>query len=83
MFQSLEHCREPALAVSNAVSLLKPNGLLVIDVPNMDCVGFKKYGPVWWHTDAGRHLQFLTKASLTMLLVQARAKPLSGNMKGS
>ena len=41
MFQSLEHCREPALAISNAVSLLNPDGLLVIEVPNMDCLGFR------------------------------------------
>ena len=74
MFQSLEHCRDPGLAVSNAVSLLKPDGLLVIDVPNMNCIGFKKYGPVWWHTDAGRHLHFFTKASLTKLLAGAGAK---------
>jgi 2-polyprenyl-3-methyl-5-hydroxy-6-metoxy-1,4-benzoquinol methylase len=82
MFQCLEHCRDPALAVSNAVSLLNPNALLVIDVPNMDCLGFKKYGPVWWHTDAGRHLQFLTKASLTKLLVRAGAKPLKWEYQG-
>lgn len=82
MFQSLEHCREPALAVSNAVSLLKPNGLLVIDVPNMDCIGFKKYGPTWWHTDAGRHLQFLTKASLTKLLIRTGAKPVKWEYQG-
>ena len=68
MFQSLEHCRKPALAITNVSSLLSDKGLLVIDVPNMECIGFDKYGPAWWHTDAGRHLQFFTRSSLATLL---------------
>ena len=82
MFHSLEHCREPALAISNAVSLLKPDGLIVIEVPNMDCTGFKKYGPVWWHVDAGRHLHFFTKASLTKLLARIGMEPLKWEFQG-
>lgn len=82
MFHSLEHCLEPGIAVANAVSLLKPDGLLVIEVPNMDCVGFKTYGPVWWHTDAGRHLHFFTKTSLTRLLIRVGAKPVRWEFQG-
>jgi SAM-dependent methyltransferase len=82
MFHCLPCCREPALAVSNAVSLLKPDGLLVIEVSNMDCLGFRKYGPVWWHTDAGRNLQFFTKASLIKLLLRAGAKPVKWEYRG-
>ena len=82
MFHSLEHCRDPALAVANAASLLKPNGLLVIEVPNMECRGFEKYGPVWWHTDAGRHLQFLTKGSLSKLIALVGLEPIKWEYMG-
>ena len=82
MFQSLEHCRDPALAVRNAVSALDHDGLLVIDVPNMACIGFEKYGPVWWHTDAGRHLQFFTRSSLGSLLEQCGATPIRWEYQG-
>jgi SAM-dependent methyltransferase len=67
MFQSLEHCRDPERAVANAKALLKKDGLLVIDVPNMECLGFKLYRQVWWHTDAGRHLAFFSTRSLIKL----------------
>ena len=76
LFQSLEHCRSPALAIRNAVSLLEPNGLLVVDVPNMGCIGFDNYGASWWHADAGRHLQFFSKTSLDALLRLCGAIPI-------
>jgi 2-polyprenyl-3-methyl-5-hydroxy-6-metoxy-1,4-benzoquinol methylase len=67
MLQSLEHCRDPKEAVSNASMLLNEAGLLVLDVPNIDCLGARMYRQTWWHTDAGRHLQFFTPFSLTRL----------------
>jgi SAM-dependent methyltransferase len=82
MFQSLEHCRAPARAVENALSLLDQNGLLVIDVPNMGCIGFEKYGAAWWHTDAGRHLQFFTMASLEALLRRCGATAIKWEFTG-
>jgi SAM-dependent methyltransferase len=68
MFQSLEHCRQPLLAVQNLRSILNRGGIVAIDVPNMACWGFEKYGAAWWHADAGRHLQFFTQKSLDALL---------------
>jgi 2-polyprenyl-3-methyl-5-hydroxy-6-metoxy-1,4-benzoquinol methylase len=43
MFHSLEHCRDVALSLRNARDLLKPGGLCIIEVPNMECLGFQKY----------------------------------------
>jgi SAM-dependent methyltransferase len=68
MFQSLEHCREPLLAVRNLKSIVKPGGLVVIEVPNMDCLGARLYQQAWYHTDAGRHLHFFSAWSLAELL---------------
>ncbi len=82
MFQSLEHCRRPSLAIANVSTLLSDDGLLVIDVPNMECVGFDKYGPAWWHTDAGRHLQFFTRSSLSALLAEHGLTPVKWEFQG-
>lgn len=71
MFQSLEHCRDPMKALSNARRLVRPGGLLVVDVPNMDCLSARIYRQAWWHTDAGRHLQFFTPKSLAHCCAQA------------
>jgi ubiquinone/menaquinone biosynthesis C-methylase UbiE len=68
MFHSLEHVRSVSQSFSNARRLLKPGGLLVVEVPNMECVGFETYLEVWFHTDAGRHLQFFTRKSLENFL---------------
>jgi hypothetical protein len=70
------------MALSNALSLLKPDGLLIVDVPNMECLGFKKYGQCWYHTDAGRHLQFFTQKSLAFLLEHVGAAPLKWEFEG-
>jgi 2-polyprenyl-3-methyl-5-hydroxy-6-metoxy-1,4-benzoquinol methylase len=82
MFQSLEHCRDPAVAIRNALSLLKARGLLIVDVPNMECLGFERYGQAWFHTDAGRHLQFFTKKSLDILLSAEGARPMRWEFQG-
>lgn len=82
LFHSLEHCHNPGLALSNAVSLLKQDGLLVLDVPNLDSPGFRKYRQVWWHTDAGRHLHFFTQRSLEKLLSKAGVRPVKWEFCG-
>lgn len=82
MLHCLPCCRAPALALSNALSLLKVDGFLVVEVSNMDCLGFLKYGPAWWHTDAGRNLHFFTKASLTTLLERVGATPIKWEYRG-
>jgi 2-polyprenyl-3-methyl-5-hydroxy-6-metoxy-1,4-benzoquinol methylase len=76
MFSSLEHCRDPALALRNVRSLVKRGGVLVIDVPNIQCLGFKLYRQAWWHTDAGRHLAFFTARSLQDMVSLAGFRPI-------
>jgi 2-polyprenyl-3-methyl-5-hydroxy-6-metoxy-1,4-benzoquinol methylase len=76
MFQSLEHCSDPERTLSNAARLLKANGLFVVDVPNIDCLGFRLYRHAWSHTDAGRHLHFFTPKSLMSFCKRARLEPI-------
>lgn len=71
MVQSLEHARDPLAAVRNCAGLLKPGGVLWIEVPNHQSVGFALRGPVWFHTDAGRHTHFFSRSSLEVAVRQA------------
>ena len=68
MSHVLEHCIDPAKAVSNAASLLASDSTLVIEVPNNAALGFRWLGPRWPWTDIPRHLSFFTDRSLSLLL---------------
>lgn len=70
MIQSLEHTRDPCTALSNGAARLKPGGLLIAEVPNHGCVSFRQRGAAWYHTDAGRHIQFFSARSLAQLMEQ-------------
>ena len=63
----LEHCLDPAEAMRNAVSLLRPGGKIIAEVPNNDCLGARHFGPFWFWLDVPRHLNFFTRQSLTDL----------------
>lgn len=64
MVQLLEHTRDPIQSLARCASLLKPGGVLWIDVPNCGSAGFADRGSVWFHTDAGRHMHFFSAESL-------------------
>ena len=57
-------------AIRNCTSVLKPGGIL-IEVPNHEAYGFSQRGPVWFHTDAGRHIHFFSGVSLRQALSDA------------
>jgi len=82
MFHSLEHCRDPSAAVASAKSIMAPNGILVIEVPNMESIGFQTYAQCWWHTDAGRHLHFLTQRSVELLIRKQGLEPIKCEFQG-
>lgn len=54
-WHSLEHFADPIAALDRARRLLKPGGLLVIAVPNMDSAQARISGPQWFHLDVPRH----------------------------
>lgn len=64
MLHTLEHCLNIDLALRNALSLLKPDGLLVVETPNLSAAACRVYGPCWLHIDAPRHINFFTAHSL-------------------
>ena len=56
MFHVLEHLYDPASYLQAAHSLLRPNGRLVIQVPNAACWQFLLFGESWNGIDVPRHL---------------------------
>jgi 2-polyprenyl-3-methyl-5-hydroxy-6-metoxy-1,4-benzoquinol methylase len=65
--QVLEHCLDSVAAFRNAAALLTVGGRLIIEVPNAGCTAGIRSGTVWYHCDAGRHVNFFTATSLRRL----------------
>jgi SAM-dependent methyltransferase len=71
MSHMLEHCLEPAIVLRNAHRVLRRNGILVVEVPNNEVLGFSRFRALWPWTDVPRHLHFFTPKSLHRLLEAA------------
>ena len=48
--------------------ILKPNGVLVLEVPNFDSIERRFFGKYWIHLDAPRHLRYFTPGTLQKIL---------------
>lgn len=70
-FEVIEHERDPLLTLKTIRDLLKPNGLLVVSVPNSNSFSSKIMGKHWFGYRHKEHLFHFTKDSLNMLLQQA------------
>ena len=64
----LEHTISPSVALANARSLLKDDGVLIIEVPNNEALGFKLFAQFWPWTDVPRHIHYFTRSSLRKLV---------------
>ncbi len=56
MFHVLEHLYDPASYLDAARELLRPDGRLIIQVPNAACWQFLLFGERWNGVDVPRHL---------------------------
>ena len=64
----LEHVRSPRAYLQQARKLLKPDGTLIIAVPNYNSLSRRVFGAYWMHADLPRHLFHFTPSTLTRLL---------------
>ena len=70
----IEHLVSPAAAIRSAASLLKPGGLMFVEVPNNESKLAKQSGATWEHLDAPRHINFFCERSMHELMKSAGMK---------
>jgi 2-polyprenyl-3-methyl-5-hydroxy-6-metoxy-1,4-benzoquinol methylase len=63
--QVLEHLIDPVGALQRAATLLKPGGLVFLEVPNNQSAVAQQSGLAWQHMDVPRHVNFFTTDTLT------------------
>jgi 2-polyprenyl-3-methyl-5-hydroxy-6-metoxy-1,4-benzoquinol methylase len=68
MWHVLEHMLDPAAALIRARSLLQPNGLLFVELPNWNSVGRTVRGVNWSALTPPEHINFFTPRSLRLLV---------------
>ncbi len=67
-WHSLEHLRQPVLALRHAADLVVPGGVLVVAVPNATSLQARVFGDRWLALDLPRHLVHISpKALLSQL----------------
>ncbi len=67
----LEHVPSPRAYLAKALSLLKPDGLVLIAVPNYGSLSRRLFGKYWVHLDAPRHLYQFTPRTLSLTVAKA------------
>jgi len=71
MFHVLEHLPDPAKGIEYAASLLKPDGSLIVQVPNVASFQAAVFGLRWYGLDVPRHIVNFTPRALRLLLDRA------------
>jgi len=66
----IEHVHDPKSALRQSFRLLKPNGKLYLETPNIESVGHKEFGENWRALEPPRHLTIFSWAALENFLAQ-------------
>jgi SAM-dependent methyltransferase len=64
----LEHLENPAETLHQVSKLLRPGGMLIIEVPNLSSLQSRVFGKHWLHLDLERHLFHFSAGGLSKLL---------------
>lgn len=75
MFHLLEHLYDPPAFLEAARRLLKPEGRLVLQVPNASCWQFLLFGERWNGLDVPRHLFDFKQSDIEALLEECGFEP--------
>lgn len=68
MIHMLEHVQDPGAVLREAARILKPAGVLKIEIPNFHSISRMIFGNNWKRLDAPRHLYHFTPHTLRLLL---------------
>lgn len=71
MWDVLEHVHDPAATLREINRILKPDGLLLVRVPNLACWDAAIFEECWAGFDAPRHLYIFTPQTLDRLMEQS------------
>lgn len=72
MWHVLEHLEAPEQCLSFVNHILRPGGLLLLEVPNYSSLQSQFSGKHWFHLDLDRHLYHFSKKGLIELLCKFR-----------
>ena len=67
----MEHVHDPKQFIDSVFELLKPQGFIYIDTPNISCYGAKYFGKHWRGHECPRHITIFNCKSLERTLLQA------------
>ncbi len=70
-FHVLEHLVDPLNSVKHALKLLKTGGLIIVEVPNLDSIGFQIFKRRWQPLEMPTHLNHFTPATLQKVFESA------------
>ena len=73
---SLEHMHNPLKMRSEANRILKDDGLLIMSIPNTECIDAKLFGKWWYPWELPRHLYHFDRETLKKLLEKAAFYPI-------
>lgn len=68
MWHVFEHVDNPVAFVRSLSKLLSKNGVIILDIPNKNSIGFNLLKHAWFHLDAPRHLFHYAYDNLRSLL---------------
>jgi SAM-dependent methyltransferase len=68
LWHVLEHLDDPGGALARLRAWLRPGGILLLGVPNLDSLQARLGGPHWFHLDVPRHRTHFTAAGIERLL---------------
>jgi 2-polyprenyl-3-methyl-5-hydroxy-6-metoxy-1,4-benzoquinol methylase len=68
LFHVMEHVTDPRQVLSEVSRILKSDGVLVLQVPNIDSLQFRAFGAKWYGLDIPRHVIDYSRKAITGLL---------------
>lgn len=74
MWHVLEHVPDPELQLAELKRLLKPNGVVLIAVPNFKSYDAQVYGEFWAAYDVPRHLWHFSRTAISKLAMKSGLK---------
>jgi hypothetical protein len=68
LWHVLEHVDDPVACLRRAAGWLRPDGVVLVAVPNVASLQARVAGPAWFHLDLPRHRTHFTPGGLESLL---------------